>query len=130
MKQPEFLNVDLEIVSDSPELLKLAEELEKKAHILYADVGDNTGEYLMAMEVSKYGVDQETAIQNLCSLVEGFTKEQKAIWDRAKRRVFDVGYDEDTTGNVTRFTVGTDSLHRIAAVNGELAVSVYQRDEE
>ncbi len=130
MGQPDFLNVDLEIISESSDLLKLAADMEEKAVVLYAGNGNGDDDYLVRMESNEDTSDQEVVIHNLCDLGEGFSKEQKAVWDGAKSRLFDVGYDQNPEQFGTHFRINKDSLRRIAALNADLGISVYRTDDD
>jgi len=69
------------------------------------------------------------AIDELLRIVEGLGADARSVWDRCASRRFDMGYecfDERFSAN---WQVNASLLRRLAAVNGNLVVTIYRADD-
>ena len=128
MDQPNFLNVDLEIVSDSPDMLEFGTALESSVVVVQSHPAE--GGYRVVLELGEEHDNPNEVINGLCALIENLEGKRKLLWQHASSRLFDVGYDQNQEQPGTHFRIGGDSLRRIAALNADLGISVYRRKTE
>jgi hypothetical protein len=121
--RPVFRNVDLEIESDT-KLNALAAALSKKLVVLYA--GPAKKGHLLNLECFRSHRSPEATIHDLCSVVERLSAEGKRLWATARRKEFDIGFNDRPTG--ARFTLRNDTIRRVAGLNATLAVTFYAED--
>lgn len=123
--ETEFLNVDLELRADFlPELVY--ERM--KNHVFDMYFGESTrGEYLFSCEIEDFTIrDADLIINEFCDLVDQFSINERAEWDRCTSRVFDLGYRSRSSENKIHTTrIRRETLSRINAVGAEIVISVY-----
>jgi len=90
LKSPYFRNVDLEIESTAP-LDALARELGSRVSVLFSQRVKKR--YCLFLEIAGNDRGQDTTINSLCALVEELSPAGKRLWDGARRRDFDIGYE-------------------------------------
>lgn len=70
----------------------------------------------------------EPEVAALLSIVESLDPRMRAVWNRCTRRFFDLGYDCGITPFSVRHEFSAETLSRIAAVGGELRITLYALD--
>ena len=124
--QPQFLNVDLEIWSAS-NLDSLAAEMGKRVWVLHC--GPAPKRHLLAVEISRWRKDPDSAIHALCAMVEKLSPASCRIW-KAARKQFDVGYELRTAERSSRFALRPDTLARVSRLGASLAVTYYRGEPD
>jgi hypothetical protein len=125
--RPYFLNVDLEIESTVP-LRSLARELGKRVSIMYS--GRIDGRHCLFVEIAANRNKPEKTIHALCRLIESLSSRGKQLWDAAKRKEFDIGFETRLSSNrANRFSIDAATLQRVTDLGASVAVSLYQEDE-
>ena len=124
--QPHFLNVDLEIWSAS-KLNSLAAEMGKRVWVLHC--GPAPKRHLLAVEISRWRKDPDSAIHALCAVVESLTPSSRRTWNAA-RKEFDVGYELRTAERSSHFTLRPDTLARVSSLGASLAVTYYRGEPD
>jgi len=129
MKSPYFLNVDLDIESNTP-LRSLAREWGDNVVILFS--GRMKGRYYLHVECEGANRNQDATLNALCALVEGLSVDAKRVWDAARVKEFNLGYDtrfssQDAKYNYLRIRSGT--LRRIARLGASVAVTLYREED-
>ena len=128
---PEFLNVDLEIESNES-LDPIAQSFGDQVHVLHNGPHQEIP-YLLALEIyAGNDHEPESIIEAFCDLIEGLSGKGKSAWRQAKARRFDIGI-ESGTGVPKRFMplclgLSTTILKRVAALSGEVVITVYPPD--
>jgi hypothetical protein len=126
-----FLNADLDIFSDQ-DLQLLIDEIGDRAVLLHG------GPFIDDLPfVARYEIDHdpdtktpESLILAFCELVEGLSPASRAIWDSARERVIDLGYEVWRSRDRTADRVSSCILSRTAALSIDLAWTFYPSDEE
>ena len=81
--------------------------------------------HLLAVHASRYFKSPDSAIHALCKVIESLSPAGRRIW-RASRKAFDVGYSMRPSERSSHFSLRPDTLARVAALGGTLAVTYYQ----
>jgi len=129
---PEFLNVDLEVESKES-LDAIAQEFGDRVHVLHNGPHGEVP-YLLALEIyAGDDNDPESIIEAFCDLIEDLTGKGKKAWRNAVARRFDIGIESGTQVTKQKFTplcldLSTAILQRIAAIEGEVVITVYPPD--
>jgi hypothetical protein len=125
---PEFLNVDLELESNTS-LDGIAQAFGDRVHVLHnGSHGDIP--YLLALEIyAGDDHDPESIIGAFCDLIETLPAKTKACWKKCTMRRFDIGI-ESGTGVAKRFgalclSLSPKTLKRVAALDAEAVITVY-----
>ncbi len=125
---PEFLNVDLELESNTS-LDAIAQAFGDRVHMLHnGPHGDIP--HLLALEVyAGDDNDPESIIEAFCDLIEDLASREMAIWKKCTLRRFDIGI-ESGTGIAKRFgalclSLSPAILKRISALSAEAVITVY-----
>jgi hypothetical protein len=121
-----YLNVDLEIVS-SRSLDLLAEEIGESLIVLYSGPGAGR-ERLLCLETARLANTPDAAARDLCQAVERLSPGARSLWERARRRIFDVGYDLPAGLRAVQVTLRPDTVRRIVALRGTIAFTCYRLD--
>lgn len=127
MKAPYFCNVDLEIESKSP-LDSLARELGKRVTVTFS--GRMKARHCLFIEISAPRKSLEGTLHGLCALIEGLSPKGKRLWNGARRKEFDLGFEAQFASDlVNQFRIRTDALGRVAALGASLAVTFYREEK-
>ena len=122
-----FLNVDLEIKSSKP-LDSLAEEMGASVFVLHSGLGNDTP-HLLCLESSGDPNTADAAARALCSAVEQLSPRGRKLWDRAKRKTFDVGYELPPDARNIRVVLERAMLKRILGLGATVAFTCYPGDD-
>ena len=119
-----FLNVDLEIESSRP-LNSLGEEMGRAVLVLYC--GRSKGKWhLLSSESSRFPLTADAAVHLLCSVIERLSVRGRRLWDSARRREFDVGYELDAGVRGVRVALKPEAIARITALGATVAFTCYR----
>jgi hypothetical protein len=123
-ERTELLNVDLDIVSDSP-LEPLVEAFGDRVDVLH--VGKWGRRYGARLEVGGSGYQDEAnkLINRFVSLVESLPGSPRRLWDRARSREFNVGIEAANESPLFEWRVQPKTLEGVMRVNGSIVVTVY-----
>lgn len=121
--KPQFLNVDLEVLSkaDPAPLVKAFER--KRVSVLFC--GDQGEQYFAAFELFTTRRTLEQLLAGFCDLLETLPPKAATIWKTASRRTFDIGIQSGDTRPVLALRISPTTLARIAALGATIAVTVY-----
>jgi len=124
---PYFLNVDLDIESTVP-LRSLVREFGKRVSIMYS--GRINGRYCLFVEIAAMHRKPEKTIHALCALIENLSPKGRQLWDAAKRREFDIGFDvRFSSHRANRFSIDARTLRRVTDLGASVAVTLYREEE-
>lgn len=120
----EFLNVDLEIESRG-DLAPLLAALEKKTVVLHRRRA--RGFHVATLELYEFSryLDPDSCISGFTRIIERLPARERRIWDRASHRRFDIGIEATKRGDPYRAVIGRRTIDRVAALRGEVAITVY-----
>jgi hypothetical protein len=126
-----FLNADLDIFSDQ-DLQLLIDEIGDRALLLHG------GPFIEDLPfVARYEIDDGSETKTPASLilafyelVEGLSPSSHALWDSARERVIDLGYEVWTARDRSADRVSSCALNRMAALGIHLAWSFYPAHDE
>src|SRR5437016_4818202 len=122
---PEFLNVDLEIESTSS-LRSLEAELGERVSIMFS--GRMKGRHWLCVEITARYKTLDGTIHGLCALIEGLSPKSKRLWDAARRKAFDIGFETRFSSHrANRFSVRATTLSRVGKLGAILAVTLYRQ---
>ena len=121
-----YLNVDLDIVSSSS-LDTLAEEMGKAVLVLHS--GPFVGrQRLLRLESLRWSNSPDAAARELCRAVERLSPGARRVWERARCREFNVGYELPTGLLAVQVTLQPETVKRIVALGGTVAFTCYRDD--
>lgn len=120
-----FLNVDLDVYS-SEDLAPLVAALEPNAYSLERPPGRASFE--LSEPVSP--TTPEPLILEFVRLVKGIPPQARALWDRAERRVFDIGIQSGRRPIQEGHHLGPDTLRAAAEIRAEVAFTIYSLAED
>lgn len=125
---PEFLNVDLELESNTS-LDALAQEFGDKVHVLHNGPIQDIP-YLLAVEIYEGDdADPNSIVDAFCDLIEDLSPKAKALWKKATLRCFDIGIESGTAENkkfsALCLSLSPSTLKRITALSAEIVITVY-----
>jgi hypothetical protein len=125
MKRPYFYNVDLEIESRSP-LRSLAREFGDRVSVMFSD--RMNGYHCLSIEIAGASRNQDTILNAFCKLVEGLSEKSRRVWDKARKKEFDLGYEVRLSSErANRFTIRPSTLRRVATLGASVAVRAVRR---
>ena len=119
-----FLNVDLEIES-SRTLGPMEREMGRAVLVLYSGRGKGRS-HLLCLESSRWPNTPDSAALALCSVVEELSVRCRQLWDRARRKEFNLGYDLIEGVRVVQTALGRKTLSRIVALGATVAFTCYR----
>jgi hypothetical protein len=123
-----YLNVDVDVESSRP-LEGLAEEIGDAVVVLH--VGPITRRrFMLRMESRREAATPDTAARDLCKAIERLSARGRELWDAAKYKEFNVGFDLPTGVRVVEAKLQPETVSRIVALGATVAFSCYRDDSE
>jgi hypothetical protein len=124
---PYFLNVDLVMESTVP-LRALVREFGKRVSVMFS--GRMNGRYCLFVEIASMHKTPDKTIHALCALIESLSPGSRRLWDAAKRREFDIGFEARFSNcRANRFSLDTSILRRVTDLGAQVAITLYPEDE-
>jgi hypothetical protein len=117
-----FLNVDLEVFSKS-DLQPFVAALGSKVHVHY--LGTEFRLFKAYLDLAEQPKTPESGILRYCKLIQKLPPKQRALWDAAKSRSFDIGIEAPGCGSYYWSAVGPEAIRAAAKVGAQIAISVY-----
>jgi hypothetical protein len=117
-----FLNVDLEIFSKS-DLQPLVAALGSKIHLHY--LGTEFRLFKAYFDLAEQPKTPEHGILRYCKLIQKLPPKERALWDAAKSRSFDIGIEAPKRETYYWSAVGSDAIRAAAEVGAQIAITVY-----
>jgi hypothetical protein len=125
---PYFLNVDLDIES-TVSLRSLARKFGERVSIMYS--GRMDSQHCLFVEIASIHKTPEKTIHALCALVESLSPKGRKLWNAAKRKEFDIGFDARFSSHrANRFTIDTKTLRRVTELGASIAVTLYREERD
>ncbi|TXI92754.1 MAG: hypothetical protein E6Q34_06185 [Burkholderiaceae bacterium] len=122
---PNFITLDVEIVSDE-DLTLLANYFEKSAFVLgNQQVGDL---YYLSLEPGWSDEEKtpESCARFFVEAIATLPRELKELWDRAKSRTFDFGFESGNVQPYYRGEISQQTLVKVVAVGASVTITIYQ----
>lgn len=120
--KPEFLNVDLEVVS-KVDPTPLAEVLGDKVSLHYCGRSDRN--YLAAFGGCCATPSLARKLAMFCDLLDALPPSAAEVWRQALRRTFDIGISSGTSRPAMAIRIPPAMLKRITALGATIAITVY-----
>jgi hypothetical protein len=117
-----FLNVDLEIFSKS-NLQSLVAALGSNVHVHY--LGTEFRLFKAYLDLTRQPKTPESGVLRLCKLIQKLPPSERAIWNAAKSRSFDIGIEAPNRGSHYWAAIGSEAIRAAAEVNAQIAITVY-----
>jgi len=121
-----FLNVDLEIISRSA-LEPLVNALGRRVLTLY--LGPEFELNKAVLEISGQANSPDSCILNFCKLIRSLPPRERALWNAAKSRTFDIGIEAPEPGRTYWSPISAKAVRAAAEVNARIAISVYNANK-
>jgi hypothetical protein len=122
-----FCNVDLDIVSHQ-RLDLVVEELGKSLLVLHHGKGLGRTHLLM-VEGLKWPNTPDSAANELCRAIERLSPKARKVWDRARRKEFNVGYELESGVQRVEVALEPKLVRRIVALGGTVAFTCYRGEK-
>ena len=120
MDNTSFLNIDLDIESEQ-DITPLVEFWGDELVVFRLEV--ENGVWFGSFETSENTVDD--IIEKYCQLVSDLSPELKNIWDGARKRVFDIGFNAGYAPRMYQFSLAKEAISKLSNIGGSIAVSIY-----
>ena len=127
MRRPAYLNVDLDIES-THDLRPLVRALRADVFALHSEKFESG--YVVRLESVRDHRGPDDAIKALCEAVQRLPASRRKLWDSARKKVFDVGYEGSPKARVWYAAFRTATLRRITELGAAFAISFYPRFPE
>ena len=121
MEETEFLNIDLDIESES-NLTSIVSEFGRKVSILRNQEID--GLYFVSFET--VFSEENKIINEYISLINGLKPKTRELWNNCIKREFNFGY-RCGAKNPSSFqsNISEKSIHSLSKVGGSVAITIY-----
>jgi hypothetical protein len=117
-----FLNVDLDIYS-TRDFQPLLDAFGKKVIVLYSGRVKRT--HRAHLELAKMTKTADATVKDFCVLVEALPNAERALWNRVKRRDFNIGVQAGVTPTFTEFVLEVETLKAVQRSGGRIVFTVY-----
>jgi hypothetical protein len=115
-----FLNVDLDIEADG-DLALLTQALEPHAYALERSPGRAS----LELAEPARATTPEPLILEFVGIVQALPLKAREVWDRAEKRVFDIGIQSGRRPFQETYRLGSETLRAVAEIGADIAVTVY-----
>jgi len=126
-----FINVDLDVESKHP-LDYFAVQMEMGSEVVVLYCGANGGRgYLARLECADGGdtCEPDSIINRFCGFIEELDERARAEWDAASMKSFDLGFEVVGGNRSYQCPVRADTMSRLVALGGALAISIYHHGD-
>jgi len=121
----EFLNIDLDLVC--PEKLSpLLKEVSKQVFELYHE--KKKGKDTASLEINDIypgSQDAEKTLRKFCDILEKLTPTSKRIWNKCKRKCFNIGFEAGSKPYRFEEKLSVNTLKRVAKLNANIEITIY-----
>lgn len=121
-KTTRFLNVDLDVYSRSS-LQPLITALGRKVFVLYA--GREKRTYSAHLELARDPRNADATIRSFCSLVKSLPRAQRALWNAARVRDFNIGVQAAMHPFSYRIELAADTVKAASEINSRIVFTIY-----
>ncbi len=118
-----YIATDLDLES-SEHLSLVVEELGESVIVLHHGSAGRR-KYRASFEVADISGDVDATVSLFCSLVESFSEEARAVWNRCSRRVFDIAFESGEQPLSFHRELRADTLQRVAKLGASLVITIY-----
>jgi hypothetical protein len=118
-----FLNVDLEIFSKS-DLQLLVATLGRRIHLHF--IGMEFGLHKAHFDLAQQPETPEAGILAFCRLIQKLPQPERALWDSAKFRSFDIGIEAPGRGRYFWSAIGSKAIEAAANAGAQIAITIYR----
>ena len=124
LSNPEFLNLDLEIILSEP-LTMLADYLDERAVLLLHETVD--GLHHVSAEVACGGNDltPQLAAQKMLTMIDSLPADQELLFTSATKRVFDFGVQGGCITGPYRAELRSEILDETHEKNIDMKITLY-----
>ena len=123
-RDPEFLNVDLDLESREP-LGRLVDALPSLIVMFSARM---RGKYLMSVEGPWPTLPLDETLRRFAKLISSLSGENRRLWQRASKRCFNIGFACGSR-RAAPFSIRSTTIDAIAAIGASVEVTLYPHDE-
>jgi hypothetical protein len=116
------MSVTLEVFSKS-DLQPLVAALGSKVRVHY--LGKEFRLFKAYLDLVERPKMPRTTVLRYCKLIQELPPKERALWDAAKSRSFDIGIEAPGRGSYYWSAVGSEAVHAAAEVDAQIAISVY-----
>jgi len=128
LPSPYFLNVDLEIEAMVP-LRSLTREFGERVSVMYS--GRMNGRHCLCVAIYGMHKTPEKTIHAFCALIESLSPTGRRLWNAAKRKEFDIGFEIQLSSNrANRFSLDAKTLRRVTDLGASFAVTLYKQERD
>ncbi|HET8623287.1 MAG TPA: hypothetical protein VFM14_06980 [Gemmatimonadales bacterium] len=117
-----FLNVDLDLTSHE-DLAPLADALRRQVHALH--VGRVGRWYQARFELNGHPRTPDSAIRRLAGAIQQLPPRERARWNRAARRDFNIGIQAAERPHCTEFPIQPPTVALVGKIGGRIVLTVY-----
>ena len=117
-----FLNVDLEVFSDS-DLKPLADALKRSLTVHY--LGMEFGKHKAYFELSTPPKTPDAAIIRYCNLIQKLRPDKRRLWDHAESRSFDIGFETPQEDRYFWGAIGPEAVRAAGEIGAQIAITIY-----
>jgi len=122
-----YANVDLDVYARVP-LDAFVQALGDEAFVLYVGGGRRKYEAHLELASSHMAMSPDDTILGLVRLIRLLPRVHRTIWSSAQRREFNIGIEAGLEPHGSEFRLHERTLKAIAAVRGDLVITVYAPD--
>jgi len=122
LSKTSFISVTLEVFSKS-DLQPLVAAFGSKVRVHY--LGKEFRLFKAYLDIVEQAKSPKTSILRYCRLIQRLPPQERAIWDAAKSRSFDIGIEAPNAGAYYWSAVSSEAIHAAAEVDAQIAISVY-----
>jgi hypothetical protein len=124
--QTTFLNVDLDI-SSQEDLSPLAVALRRRLIVLH--VGRIRRKYWARFELRTQPRNPDAGIRRLVAAIESLPAQQRAFWNQATTRDFNIGIQAAESPRHCEFSVAPATALMVGRLGGRIVLTIYGAQE-
>lgn len=89
------------------------------------------GHHCLFVEIASMHRTPEKTIHALCALIESLSPKGRQLWNTAKRREFDIGFDvRFSRTHANHFSIDAKTLRRVTDLGAGVAITLYKEERD
>jgi hypothetical protein len=127
MEQVEFLNIDLDLESNS-DLSPIIQEFGD--NLIVMNNKKEKGLHKVSFELAGLNGDPDYLFEKYFKLIDGLSEGGKGLWDGCNKKVFDLGFESGENSGGLQAELPQSIVNKLASLSATIAITVYGLSNE
>ena len=127
MEQVEFLNIDLDLESDS-DLSPIIQEFGENLIVL--NNKKEKGFHKVSFELAGLNGDPDYLFEKYFILIDGLSEVGKGLWQGCSKKMFDLGFESGENSGGLQTELPQSIINKLSSLGATVAITIYGLSNE